>query len=369
MKRLFLPVICILTLSSAWGQSVVRITQLSVVDGAAPALVFHAGWTTASTQPNNRDTVWLFADVRTVNPDGTSGSWTPARITGATITAGNGSIISGTLPGRGFFLDGHGFDPLDATITVTLAAPLNTPFNACVYASDYPPNATEGAGHYVLHGTPPFVVNGTDTVSNTQYAGCIDALTDATGCPGLIPAKPVVAAFTASPDAVCIGDTVTLAATVDGATEYRFDGGAWTTAPSIAVTPPANSTYTLQVRNAAGCTVTATPVAVTVVPLPTAAFSAAPTTACAGETVTFTATGGSLYCFTHSCSACRQNPYAAGNDDPVDAACLLESDSCEYTSSNSYPVVMPDSGSVTVWVRVRNAAGCTDSVSTTVTLL
>ncbi|MDR0667320.1 MAG: hypothetical protein LBF90_01725 [Prevotellaceae bacterium] len=213
MKRLFLATVSVLSLSAVWGQSVVGITQLSHTEGAVPTLTFHVGWTTAPTPPDHRDTVWIFADVRTVNPDGSTGHWTAATITGATTTAGTLSFPI-ALPYRGFYLAGNPSGAFDAAMTVTLAAPANTPFNVCAYASDYPPNATQqSGGGYALRGTPPFVINGTTREPSYMFddAGvCITSITDSTGCPGFVVNQPIVpGAIPTTGETVCAGGTPT----------------------------------------------------------------------------------------------------------------------------------------------------------------
>jgi uncharacterized protein (TIGR02145 family) len=89
-------------------------------------------------------------------------------------------------------------------------------------------------------------------------------------------------------------------------------------------------------------------------------------TACAGSTVTLTASGGGSYCFTYGCSACGRNPYTTGNDAPTEYDCLFASDTCIFRADNSYTLTMPDSGVVTVCVRVVNAHGCVDSACVTI---
>jgi hypothetical protein len=61
---------------------------------------------------------------------------------------GAGTVVPASLNGRGFYLDGHtGAVPFSSTVTVTLSSDLNgAKFNWCAYATDYPPNATIGAG-------------------------------------------------------------------------------------------------------------------------------------------------------------------------------------------------------------------------------
>ncbi|MDR0666986.1 MAG: hypothetical protein LBF90_00005, partial [Prevotellaceae bacterium] len=133
-----------------------------------------------------------------------------ATITGATTTAGTLSYPV-ALPYRGFYLAGNPAGAFDATVTVTLAAPANTKFNVCVYASDYPPNATlqsNGSG-YVLHGTPPFVINGSIREPSYTFNStgvCITSITDSTGCPGFVVNPPIVpGSIPSTGETVCAG--------------------------------------------------------------------------------------------------------------------------------------------------------------------
>jgi uncharacterized protein (TIGR02145 family) len=119
------------------------------------------------------------------------------------------------------------------------------------------------------------------------------------------------------------------------------------------------------VKTAEGCSATAG-VTVRINPQPVPAFINPPSTACAGSTVTLTASGGGEYCFTQECAACVRNPYLTGNDLNGGADCNVLATSCTYTADATYTFVVPESGSVTVWVKIRNAYGCIDSVSTTI---
>jgi hypothetical protein len=200
MRNLFFITCFACTLTAAYAQGNLHVGNLRQTGGATPTLTFDVTWTTppsATVGSNHRDSIWLFADFRIINADGSTGAWTPATMTAATIISGNGTLIEGTLPGRGFLLDGAGIAPLSATIEVTLAGPVNERFNACVYAADWPPNAILQADYtYVLNGTTPFVINNTALAGDQRnYSGSpfIWALTDATGCPGMWdepPCKP-----------------------------------------------------------------------------------------------------------------------------------------------------------------------------------
>jgi hypothetical protein len=139
------------------------------------------------------DSIWLFVDYQPVASNGSLGAWTPATLSAPAASA-PATVVTGSLNGRGFYLRGTLDPAFSATVSVTLAGPTpGSTFNWCAYASDYPPNATIGSGAYDLHGTPPFIINGSTTEPTRQYAGCITSLTDATSCPGLIPAAPEVA--------------------------------------------------------------------------------------------------------------------------------------------------------------------------------
>jgi uncharacterized protein (TIGR02145 family) len=158
----------------------VTVTPISA-DYANQKVTFKVAWNSAPY--NNR--VWIWIDFCPIS-DITPGSFSPATITGATITSGSGSISG--LTGRGFFITGSTTNS-GTTITATLNPVPAGKFNWCAYGSDYPPNATINNGTYTLKGTSPFVVNGTTTLGagvKTYSGGCITSLTDATGCPGII---------------------------------------------------------------------------------------------------------------------------------------------------------------------------------------
>ncbi|MDR1680862.1 MAG: hypothetical protein LBS12_03665 [Prevotellaceae bacterium] len=374
MKNLFLITILFLSFATAWGQStsVVRVEQLGADYSTTPPRVeFRVYWDEA-TSSRHLDSVWVFVDYQPIHSNGSLGAWTPATLTSPTATA-PGTVSS--LNGRGFYLHGTPAAGFSSTVTVELTGPVaGERFNWCAYVSDYPPNATAGAGFYELHGTPPFVINGSITEPTRQYSGCIDVLTDATGCPGLVPPPTEVTAFTVSDDTICKGETVTLEAAATGHSLYSFNngntwvpGGASTT---VSFAPESTTTYTVHVMSAGGCSATAGPLTVTVHASPNTTFINPPTTACAGSSITLTVGDGSgSYCFTQNCSACARNPYSSGNDNPTDFDCQYGNATCTFEASNSYTVSLPDSGNVTVCVRVVNEHGCLDSACVTIGIL
>lgn len=244
-------------------QSVARVTQLRLTDGETPALTFEVSGTGAPiSSPCHNDTVWIFADYRIVHSDGSVGAWTSASITGVSILSGNGSVVDHSLTGRGFFLNGHtAFGTFaSTTVKITLAEPKNERFNACVYVSDCPPNATMNpAGGYTLNGTPPFIINRTIyEPSRTFGAGtCITSITDSTGCPGFVINRPFDAGEIASSgESICAGDTpgviggTTPASGGDSNIGYRWykDGLQISGAAGENYTPPPADAFTAGVH-------------------------------------------------------------------------------------------------------------------------
>jgi hypothetical protein len=137
--------------------------------------------------------VWVFVDYIEISGNTTTGSWKPATITGATVTQKTtGNATASTVSGntRGVWIksvtSGTNFT---GQITLQLSG-VSAKFNACAYATDYPPNAKITAGiyskgTYTLKGTKPFLINGSISVNaNTYSSGNITTITDATKCPG-----------------------------------------------------------------------------------------------------------------------------------------------------------------------------------------
>jgi hypothetical protein len=291
-----------------WGQSMVQISNLSLTEGATPTLTFEVSWSTPpSSTPNHRDTIWLFADYRTVNSDGSVGAWTSASITAATVIAGNGEVIPSSLTGRGFFLNGNGHTSFNSTVQITLAAPVNTKFNACVYASDWPPNAIlQSGGGYALKGTPPFTINGTIIEPSHAFGAgtCITSITDSTGCPGFVINPPIVTgSILTTGDTVCVDGAPSPITSIaafsggDGQLSYLWykNGVLIDGATGADYTPPVEDaavagahTYTRKVKDR---TCNITPLAsegnyvLTVEAAPTVTLSAASATVCKGTEV------------------------------------------------------------------------------------
>jgi hypothetical protein len=245
MKKLFF---LFSMLTSITASAIATVTPISA-DYANQKVTFKVEWNSAPY--NNR--VWIWIDFCSIC-DITPGSFSPATITGATITSGSGSING--LTGRGFFITGSTTNS-GTTITATLHPVPAEKFNWCAYGSDYPPNATMNNGTYTLKGSSPFIINGTTTLGAgvKSFSGtCITALTDATGCPGVINNNFTPGSITTASYYTCInvaGTATSVATAPTGSGNYAYQ---WTvsyntgTASTISgataanYTPPATAT-------------------------------------------------------------------------------------------------------------------------------
>jgi hypothetical protein len=106
----------------------------------------------------------------------------------------------------------------------------------------------------------------TYSVTATNANGCTSAA--ATGTITVNP-LPESLSLTASPAAICNGESTTLTASASDAASYSLDGSAWQTTNTFVVSPTETTIYTLYGRTSAGCTASKTTAAtVTVNPLP-----------------------------------------------------------------------------------------------------
>jgi hypothetical protein len=172
---------------AASAQTTVQITPISATYTSTQTIRFKVNWTNQTTA-NHRNKVWVFVDFQPVISPTQKGSWQPATITGtAQRTSGTVSEQSN----RGFYLEGTTTN-FSSTVTVTLGN-VTGKYNWCAYGSDFPPNAVANGSSYTLKGTPPFIItttSGTVVVNAKTFSGgTITALTDATGCPGVMCGK------------------------------------------------------------------------------------------------------------------------------------------------------------------------------------
>ncbi|MCC6282202.1 MAG: hypothetical protein IT262_16485, partial [Saprospiraceae bacterium] len=170
-------------------------------------------------------------------------------------------------------------------------------------------------------------VGGTYAVTVSKNNGCTAASTTTVNLDTNLP--PATA--TATPSAICTGQSSTITATGGGT--YLWNTGA--TMATISVSPTTTTTYTVTVTGANGCTKTAT-ATVTVNPLPNATASASPATICVGQSSTITASGGSTYLWN--------------------------------TGATSAAITVSPIATTTYTVTVTSASGCTKTATATVTV-
>jgi gliding motility-associated-like protein len=128
-------------------------------------------------------------------------------------------------------------------------------------------------------------VNTTYTLTG-ETSGCLGTTTTAIAVLNSPTLNPV-----ASPTAICIGGTSNLSS--GGALSYTWNPGNLSGA-SVNVSPTITTTYSVTGNNVIGCLSTNT-VLITVNPLPSIAISASSASVCAGNAVTYTASGATTY--------------------------------------------------------------------------
>lgn len=163
----------------------------------------------------------------------------------------------------------------------------------------------------------------TYTVTGTNTGGCTKSFTTTV----TVSPNPTL---TVNDPAVCSGQSTVL--TVSGASTYSWSTGS--TSSSITVTPTSNTVYTVTGTNAAGCSKTTT-ATVTLVSPPTVSVNSA--TVCAGQQVVLTASGASTYAWS--------------------------------TGATSSSITVTPTSNATYTVNGANAPGCSQSVTSTVSVL
>jgi hypothetical protein len=183
--------------------------QITKIDYSTKIATCDLSWTARNA--THLSDVWIFVDYIEISGNTTIGGWETAAITGATVTTkttGNAtaSIVSGNTRGVWIKSTASGANFTGQIILQLSTVPAK--FNACAYASDYPPNAAAvSSGTYTLKGTTPFKIN-TTTINDTKYTGALqNSLTDATGCPGCLDIQDhaVVAGIPCCPRLTAVG--------------------------------------------------------------------------------------------------------------------------------------------------------------------
>jgi gliding motility-associated-like protein len=205
--------------------------------------------------------------------------------------------------------------------------------------------------------TPTITVNttGNYSVVVTSSAGCSAT---ATAVPVTVNALPLAAISTIGATTFCQGGSVTLMATPG--TSYLWSGNNATTQSN---TVSAAGNYTVTVMNAAGCTATSTPVAVTVNALPAVpvVVASGPTAICPSGSVTLTAPAGfTAYSWNNGATSASITVNIAGNYKVT----VTNANGCSATSAltvvtvgdNTAPVIVSPAN-----ITLNLTAGCSVS--------
>jgi hypothetical protein len=213
-KKFFLFAMLAAVTASAQRTVPVSITNTKV-DYSQKNITFNLSW--QGSDASHRNEVWVFVDIQPITGANTLGVWSPATLvpTATTVTAGSGNqysslthtAVSGNT--RGLWVKGTSANTtrtFAATVKVTLANGTPAKFNACAYATDYPPNAVSySGGSYTFKGTKPFIINGTSVNDNKYAVTTISSLTDATGCPGGVGRDEVLNNGVCAPGLTAVG--------------------------------------------------------------------------------------------------------------------------------------------------------------------
>lgn len=268
--------------TNSLGCTATRTLNLNV--SAAPTITVSASATT----------VCAGSTVTLTGGGGTSYTWTPGSLVGASVVVTPTANTTYTVRGRNA-AGCIATNTIDITttpgITVTASA---SPTIICSGGSST--LTATGASTYTwnpgaLTGSVIAVTPTTTTVYSVTGSdlGCTNTRTVSVAV-----SVPNIVATKIPTTSVCAGSTATLNAT--GASTYTWDPGALTGA-SISITPTATTVYTVTGTNTLGCTGTRT-INVVVAPNPTITASASPTSICAGTPATLTAGGAITFTWT-----------------------------------------------------------------------
>jgi large repetitive protein len=220
------------------------------------------------------------------------------------------------------------------TATITAGGPLNICAGSSVVLT-----ASAGSTYLWSTGatTPSITVNtaGSRTVTVTNAAGCSSTSAVTTVVVNALP-TPTVSVIGST--TLCQGATVTLTTANGTGLTYQWKNNGTNIAGANGASYVANAAgiYTVQVTNAAGCSGTSTASTVVVNALPVASISnSGSNTICAGSSVNLTASTGTAYSWSNGATTASIAVNATGS----------------YT------------------VSITNAAGCTSSASTAITVV
>lgn len=231
----------------------------------------------------------------TITANGATGySWSPGPLAGQTQSLSPSASTTYTVTGT----DGNGCtDTAQVTVTVNaLPTVASTSTPAVICAGDTATLNSTGANSYVWN--PGALAGNSVNVSPASTTTYTVTGTDGNGCTNTsqvtLTVNPLpVPTATATPASVCLGQSVNL--TSSGGTTYTWNGGTLSAASGASQTdtPLSNTTYSVTVSDANGCT-DSTTVSVVVNPLPTA-DAGSDQAVCSGTTVNLNGNGGGTY--------------------------------------------------------------------------
>ncbi len=253
--------------------------------------------------------------------------------------------------------DANGCSAISAPVSVTLNSlpTVSASASPAIICAGSPSTLTASAtGNGALTYTWSNAATGVSTsVSPAVSTSYTVTVKDANGCSATsapvsvtVNSLPTVSA-SASPAIICAGGSTTLtaSATGNGTLTYTWSNAA--TGASTSVSPAANTSYTVTVNDANGCSVTSAPVAVTVNSLPIVSASASPAVICSGSSTTLTATAsgnGSLtYAWSNGTSGVSTSVSPATSTSYT--VTVKDANGCSVTSTpiavtvNSLPIV------------------------------
>jgi hypothetical protein len=355
-KTLFL--LLLLPLLGGGLLSAQTVSNLSVSAGSPSTVTFDVEWDEATMPALWSDTMWVFVDYNK------NGKMTRMLITGGTLTEHSGTAEFIPENTMGAWVSGDARTNGSFSATVQLLTATADLYGACAYASSYPPVANYvSESEIVFAGTPWYEIKLLHedgfTVETIESGGTfllpcsytVSSFTDATGAPGKINCmKPTGLSLTATPAAICAGESSTLTAYAAGAASYSINGIDWYASPVFYESPVSPTSYTLYAQTAEGCVASKTSAAVVMVnPLPTnLSLTASPATICLGASATLTAsaTHGAEYSINNS----TWQPETDFNESPVSAAsytlCVKTSAGCSASVTDAavvtiYPAFTP----------------------------
>lgn len=262
---------------TATSQLTVTVNPLPTVTAAPASATICAGSTVTITASGGSTYNWMPGSLSGPTQNLSPSSSTTYTITGTDV---NGCIDTAQVPVT--------VNPLPVVTASSSAPAICLGGSVTLNASGAPnyvwnPGALAGSSVVVSPASTT-----TYTVTGTDIAGCNDTAQVTV----IVNPLPVPTA-SATPPAICLGDTVALSS--GGGTTYTWNGGSLVSANGANQidTPAVTTTYSVVVSDANGC-IDSTTVAVTVNTLPVA-DAGLDQTVCAGTTINLNGNGGTVY--------------------------------------------------------------------------